>query len=86
MHKGGEIDRITLSRTQTERTGDRGRPFQFNRSEAHQDRVEAHCKRVQREYFDSGLYHKEMRPAETERQREWRQVKRWLKSMEKLND
>ena len=55
---------IGLEKTQTERTGDRGRPFQFNHSEAHQDRVEAHCKRVQREYFNSGLHYLETHPAE----------------------
>lgn len=46
---------ITFDRTQTERTGDSNRPFQFNRTEEHRERVEAHCKRVREEYFDSGL-------------------------------
>ena len=56
--------KIALQRTQTERTGDTANPFQFNHTEEHQKRVEAHCKRAQEEYFDSGLYHKEMHPAE----------------------
>lgn len=55
---------IALERTQTERTGDNSRPFQFNHTQEHMERVEAHRKRVQREYFDSGLYHKETHPAE----------------------
>ena len=46
-------------RTSEERTGDSQRPFQFNHSQEHKDRVKAHCKRVQREYFDSGLHRKE---------------------------
>jgi hypothetical protein len=55
---------IELARTQTERTGDSAHPFQFNRSQAHEERVKAHCERVQREYFDSGLYYKETHKAE----------------------
>ena len=51
---------IALQRTQTERTGDSVHPFHFNHTQEHQKRVEAHRKRVQEEYFDSGLYHKEM--------------------------
>lgn len=53
-----------LLRTQTERTGDSARPFQFNRTQAHEDRVKAHCERVQREYFDSGLFYDEMHQAQ----------------------
>ena len=30
----------------------------------HGNRVEAHCKRVQREYFDSGLHYKETHKAQ----------------------
>ncbi len=30
----------------------------------HEDRIEAHRERVQREYFDSRLYYKETHPAE----------------------
>ena len=56
---------IELLRTQTERTGDSARPFQFNRSQEHKERVEAHCERVQREYFDSGLSHREMHTGHT---------------------
>lgn len=40
-----------LERTQTERTGDDARPFQFNHTEEHQKRVEAHADRIHREYF-----------------------------------
>ena len=43
-------------RTSEERTGDSQRPFMFNRSKEHEDRVKAHCARVQRDYFDSGVY------------------------------
>lgn len=35
-----------LQRTQTERTGDISRPFQFNRTQAHEDRIISHCARV----------------------------------------
>lgn len=55
---------IELTRTQTERTGDSARPFQFNRTQGHEERVEAYCKRVQREYFDSGLCYDEMHQAQ----------------------
>lgn len=55
---------ITFLRTQTERTGDSTRPFQFNRTQEHEERIIGHCARVQREFFDSGLYHKETHPAE----------------------
>ena len=47
---------IQFQRTSEERTGDNGRPFIFNHSQEHKDRVKAHCKRVQRDYFDSGVY------------------------------
>ena len=30
----------------------------------HRGRIEAHCARVQREYFDSGLYRKEKHPTD----------------------
>ncbi len=50
---------IDLQRTQIERTGDNTRPVQFNRTVEHERRIQAHCERVQREYFDSGLYEKE---------------------------
>ena len=46
-------------RTSTERTGDNNRPWAFNHSQEHKDRVKAHCKRVQRDYFDSGLFYAE---------------------------
>ena len=55
---------ITFERTQIERTGDNLRPFQFNRTQEHKERVEAHCERVQREYSDSGLYRKEKIPTD----------------------
>ena len=45
--------------TSTERTGDNQRPWAFNHIQEHKDRVKAHCKRVQGDYFDSGLYSKE---------------------------
>lgn len=55
---------ITFERTQKERTGDTDRPFQFNRTAEHEERVDAHCARVRREYFDSGLYYDEMHQAQ----------------------
>ena len=50
---------LDFQRTSTERTGDNNRPWAFNHSQEHKDRVVAYCKQVQREYFDSGLHHKE---------------------------
>ena len=47
-------------RTSEERIGDNNRPFVHNHSQEHKDRVKAHCKRVQRDYFDSGLHYAEM--------------------------
>ena len=47
---------IQFQRTSEERTGDSQRPFQFNHSLEHMGRVEAHRLRVQRDYFDSGVY------------------------------
>lgn len=38
---------ITFERTQTERTGDNARPFQFNHSQEHKARVD----RIHREFF-----------------------------------
>ncbi len=55
---------ITFEKTHIERTGDISHPFQFNRSQEHQERVDAHCARVQREYFDSGLYYRETHKAQ----------------------
>ena len=54
---------IELALTQTERTGDDAHPFQFNHTQEHQKRVDAHCERVQREYFDTGLHYLEQHPA-----------------------
>ena len=51
-------------RTSTERTGDNNRPWAFNHSQEHKDRVKAHCKRVQRDYFDSGLFYEEIHKAQ----------------------
>ncbi|HDY88136.1 MAG TPA: hypothetical protein ENH82_08500 [bacterium] len=53
---------ITFERTQTERT-DVHRQVQFSREPEHEARIVAHCKRVQREYFDSGLHYREMHQA-----------------------
>ena len=50
---------LDFQRTSTERTGDNQRPWAFNHSQEHYERVDAHCKRVQRDYFDSGLFYKE---------------------------
>lgn len=44
-----------FQRTQTERTGDSTRPFQFNRTAEHEDRIISLCAQVQEEYFDKGL-------------------------------
>ena len=55
---------ITFERTKTERT-DQNKTIQRSIDiPSHEDRIVAHCKRVQREYFDSGLYHRETHPAE----------------------
>ena len=55
---------ITFEPTHTART-DVNNPIKssFN-VPGHQDRVEAHCKRVQREYFDSGLHYRETHKAQ----------------------
>ena len=50
-------------RTSEERTADNNRPWAFNHSQEHKDRVDAHRKRVQRDYFDSVLHHAETRVA-----------------------
>lgn len=42
---------ITFERTQTERTGDNARPFQFNHSKEHKARLEAHADRIHWEFF-----------------------------------
>ena len=39
------------------------RPMSYNVL-GHQARLKAHCKRVQREYFDSGLFYDEMHQAQ----------------------
>ncbi len=55
---------LELSRTQDDRIDvNKTIKASFN-IPGHEDRLKAHCKRVQREYFDSGLYYRDMHPKE----------------------
>jgi hypothetical protein len=52
-----ELTRTSKDRTDVNRTITRSIDIP-----GHEDRLKAHCERVQEEYFDSGLYHKDMHP------------------------
>ncbi len=57
---------ITFEKTHLERIGDTNntiRSMSYN-CPGHQDRLEAHSERVQRDYFDSGLYYRETHKAQ----------------------
>lgn len=57
---------VSFQRTSTERAGDSTisiRSMSYN-VPGHGDRLKAHRKRVQRDYFDSGLHYKEMHNAQ----------------------
>jgi len=48
-----------IKRKPTERIN-LNRQVQYNKSDEHEGRIRAHEKKVKREYFDSGLYKKEI--------------------------
>lgn len=52
---------ISLLKTKHERIDQKGVRItnESNKLPGHQERMEAHCERVQREYFDSGLHNKD---------------------------
>ena len=52
-----------FSRTQDERIDNEKQRMNI-KDDKREAMVEAHCARVQEEYFDSGLYHKETHPSE----------------------
>ena len=54
---------IQFYRTTTERT-DAYRQVKYNDTPKHKERIDAHCKRVQRDYFDSGLFYEETHKAQ----------------------
>lgn len=54
-------------RTSTERTGDNSRPWVFNHTPEHSDRVEAYREQVVCEYFNTGLAKKEVKSSNIKR-------------------
>lgn len=60
---------IELLRTHTERTDVNKTVKRSIDIPGHEERIVAHCARVQREYFDSGVFYKETHPTEIETKR-----------------